>query len=98
MDTDASLLTIEFLRSAQCTQARSHLNTINAEVPYSIYLEGCKPEDADALELLLKQTLVRIANEGIPQERIDNALHQLELASSEIGHSGSPFGLALFTT
>lgn len=96
MDTDASPLTRELLSTGMCTQARSYLDTLKAEVPYSLYLEGCKTKDADSLEAVLRRTLIRIADEGIPERTILSAMHGLELESSEIGRSEGPFGMSLF--
>ncbi|MDB6080831.1 MAG: hypothetical protein JWO53_103, partial [Chlamydiia bacterium] len=96
MDTDASLLKRELLNSGLCKQANSALETESAEVPFTIVLKGCKSQDADTLETLIRSTLDRIAKNGIPESLIESALHQLELDRTEINPDGGPFGLSLF--
>lgn len=96
MDTDASLLKRACLQSGLCKQASSSLDTESAEVPFIITMKGCKKQDADAIEELIRETLTRIAKEGIPEKLIESALHQLELDRIEICPDGGPFGLTLF--
>lgn len=96
MDTDASPLKYAFLQSGLCKQASSFIDTELHEIPWAIVLKGCKPESADALEELLKQTLKKISLEGIPLQSIENAIHQLEFYRSEITGDHAPFGLSLF--
>src|SRR6185295_18687696 len=93
MDTDASLLRRELLQSGLCTEASSSLETENLEVPYTITLRGSNKQNADALEEVLKTTLVKIAENPIEERLIEMALHQLELDRTEIGLEGAPFGL-----
>ncbi len=97
METDASLLKIELLKSGLCKQAQSLMDSEIAEVPYGIILKGCKAEDLQALEKIIFTTLERYAKEGIPQKLIDSALHQVELFRSEITGDSAPFGLSLFS-
>lgn len=97
METDASLLKKELLRSGLCKQAQSLMDSEIAEIPYGVILKGCKAEDAEALEKLVFSTLARLAKEGIPHELIESALHQVELYRSEITGDSSPYGLALFS-
>ncbi len=97
METDASLLKIELLRSGLCKQAQSLMDSEIAEVPYGVLLKGCKAEDVNALERLVFDTLSRLAKEGIPQKMIESALHQVELFKSEITGDSAPYGLSLFS-
>lgn len=97
METDASLLKIEFLRSGLCKQAQSLMDNEIAEIPYGVILKGCKAEDAIALERILFDTLSRLAKEGIPDKLIESALHQVELYRSEITGDSGPYGLSLFS-
>ncbi len=97
METDASLLKIELLRSGLCKQAQALMDSEIAEVPYGIILKGCKAEDVNQLERLLFDTLTRLAKEGIPQKLIESALHQVELYRSEITGDSAPYGLSLFS-
>lgn len=96
MDNDASPLKFALLQSGLCKQAQSFIDVEINEIPWGIILKGCQPENADALERLIKDTLQTLAQSGIPLESIENAIHQLELYRSEIGGNHSPFGLSLF--
>ncbi|MBS0655575.1 MAG: insulinase family protein, partial [Verrucomicrobia bacterium] len=97
METDASLLKIELLRSGLCRQAQSMLESEVSEIPYAIIINGCKGSDAVAIETIIFDTLKRLSKEGIPLHLIETALHQLELAKSEITGDSAPFGLSLFS-
>ncbi len=97
MDTDASPLKMELLRSGFCKQAQSLMDSEVAEIPYGVILKGCKAEDAGALEKIIFDTLNRLAKEGISEKLIDSALHQVELYRSEITGDSAPFGLSLFS-
>lgn len=97
METDASLLKLELLRSGLCKQAQSLMDTEIAEIPYGVILKGCKAADVQALEKVLFDTLSRLAKEGIPNKLIESALHQVELFRSEITGDSAPYGLSLFS-
>ncbi len=96
MGTDAAPLKKILLQSRLCTQAGSFLESDITEVPFVFVLKGCDPSNADQLEELLFKSLSLIAEQGIPHDLIDNALHQLEFHRSEITGDHSPFGLTLF--
>lgn len=96
MDTDASPLKIALLQSGLCKQAQSSIDEEITEIPWTIVLKGCQRESADDLEKVIRETLERICKEGIPIEKIENALHQLEFYRSEITGDHAPFGLSLF--
>lgn len=96
MDTDASPLKMALLQSGLCKQVNSFIDVELNEIPWGITLKGCDPENADALEELINETLKRIAQEGIPLQIIENAIHQLEFHRSEITGDHAPFGLSLF--
>ena len=66
------------------------------EIPIGITLRGCNPNKANEIEELLRATLKKISQNGISLELIENAIHQLELARSEITGDAAPFGLSLF--
>ncbi|MCE5294570.1 MAG: insulinase family protein, partial [Chlamydiales bacterium] len=97
METDASILKIELLRSGLCKQAQSLMDTEIAEIPYGVILKGCRAKDVDALEKVLFDTLNRLARDGIPNKLIENALHQVEMYRSEITGDSAPYGLSLFS-
>lgn len=96
MDTDASPLKLAFLKSGMCKQANIYSDAEISEVPIVVILRGCNPENADALEKVLRKSLEEIIKKGIPLQMVENVMHQLEFFRSEIGGNHSPFGLSLF--
>ncbi len=96
MDTDASPLKMALLKSGLCKTASAYVDGDIHETPFIIVLKGCKAENADKIEALVRGTLLRIVNEGIPLELVENAMHQLEFFRSEITGDHAPFGLSLF--
>ena len=71
------------------------LEDSNREMSFMAGLEGCEPEASDAVEALIIGTLERIVEEGIDQEHVLAALHQLELSHREIAGDSYPYGLQL---
>ena len=71
------------------------LDDSNRELCFMCGLEGANADDADAIEGLVTDTLSKIVNEGIPQQDIEAALHQLELSQREISGDSYPYGLQL---
>lgn len=96
MDTDASPLKMAFMKSGLCKQAGAYIEGDISEIPFVIVLKGCKPEDAESLEKVLNDTLKEILHRGIPLDKVENAMHQLEFYRSEITGDQAPFGLSLF--
>lgn len=96
MDTDASPLKMALLKSGLCQQAIPIIDIELSEVSWGIMLRGTDPENADTLEELIRNTLKEISLKGIPLQLIENAIHQLEFARSEITGDHVPFGLSLF--
>jgi presequence protease len=96
MNTDASLLRLPLLESGLCLQADSYMDTDMSEVPYAIVCKGCHKNKVDDLEQLILTTLQTIATNGFPPHLIEAAMHQLEIARTEIGGDHLPFGLTLF--
>jgi presequence protease len=96
LDTDASPLKLALLKSGLCKLVSSHIDTEINEASWMIVLRGCNPQDGDACEKLLRNSLETIIEEGIPLESVENAIHQLEIFRSEIGGDHAPFGLSLF--
>jgi Zn-dependent M16 (insulinase) family peptidase len=92
-DTDASPLTMAFLKSGICTQVDSSLDTEMSEIPWIVVCKGCEEKDADKLQKLLFKTL---ENFKVTKDQIEASLHQLEFQRTEIGAEGMPFGLSLF--
>jgi hypothetical protein len=71
------------------------LEPSNREMSFICGLEGSRAEHADALEKLVLDVLNKVADEGIPTERVEAVLHQLELSQREISGDGYPYGLQL---
>lgn len=96
MDTDASPLKRALMNSGLCKQVSCFVETDYTEMPLIITLRGCNQNSSNALELIIKNTLEKITNDGISQDAIENALHRLEFYRSEITGDHTPFGLSLF--
>lgn len=95
MNTDVSYLKKELLKSGLTTQVSSFMDADIREVPYVLVLKGCKRDDIDAIQSLVRNTLIRLSQEGIPERLVQHAIHQLELSRLEITGDGIPFGLSL---
>jgi Zn-dependent M16 (insulinase) family peptidase len=96
LDTDASPLKMALMRSGLCKLVSSHIDNDINENPLMITVRGCDPDHAEDLQNLIYQTLKEIANQGIPLDQVENAMHQLEFFRSEITGDHAPFGLSLF--
>lgn len=96
MSTDASPLKRALLRSGVCKSAVSHIDIDLQEVPWTITLSGCSPEDGSTAENTLRQALEDVVKQGIPLDLMTHAMHQLEFHRSEIRADNVPFGLSLF--
>ncbi|MDG4552839.1 MAG: insulinase family protein [Candidatus Competibacter sp.] len=70
-------------------------DTATREATFVCGLEGSNPEHAEAVETLVLEVLQQVAADGVPQEAVDAALHQLELSEREITGDGFPYGLRL---
>lgn len=74
------------------------LETSNREMSFMCGLEGSNPEQAQAYEDLVMSVLEDIVKNGVNQQFVESALHQLELSQREIGGGGYPYGLQLILT
>eukprot|EP00002_Diphylleia_rotans_P037157 TRINITY_DN8276_c0_g5_i1.p1 TRINITY_DN8276_c0_g5~~TRINITY_DN8276_c0_g5_i1.p1 ORF type:complete len:1004 (-),score=211.10 TRINITY_DN8276_c0_g5_i1:177-3188(-) len=63
------------------------------EASFGIGVQGISTENVGKIEEVIQDTLVRISQEGFPQDRIDAVLHQIELGRKE---RGSNYGINLF--
>ena len=97
LETDASFLKYRLLQSGHCRQVSSSCDTEMPQVPFVILMTGCDEDDASPLSDLLFASLEMVVRDGLSMESIEHAIHQLELAKSEIGGDGSPFGLSLYS-
>ena len=71
------------------------LEDSHREMSFMCGLEGCANQSAPSVEQLILETLEKIAKEGVPQEQVEAALHQLELHQREITGDSYPYGLQL---
>ena len=71
------------------------LEASNREMSFVCGLEGSEADRADALEDLVLSVLRQVAEQGIPKDRVEAVLHQLELSQREISGGGYPYGLQL---
>jgi len=71
------------------------LEDSNREMAFMCGLEGSEPEQAEAFEQLVLEVLEQVAENGVPQEQLEAALHQLELSQREISGDGYPYGMSL---
>ncbi len=94
--TDAAPLKMALLKSGLCKQADSSIETEMSEIPFFIVCKGCSEASGDALEELVRSTLTKLVHEGVPAHLVDAAIHQIELARTEISGHSSPYGLSLF--
>lgn len=100
LDNSASPL-MHALESSDLGNAPSPLCGLDdsqKELSFMCGLAGCTPEVADEVESLIRDTLEKVAEEGIPQEDIESAIHQLELRQREVGGDSYPYGLQLILT
>jgi Zn-dependent M16 (insulinase) family peptidase len=65
------------------------------ELTFVCGLEGSNAEHVAQVEKLILDTIQDVADNGVPQERIEAVLHQLELHQREIGGDSYPYGLQL---
>ncbi|HVK99559.1 MAG TPA: insulinase family protein [Dongiaceae bacterium] len=71
------------------------LEDSNREMAFMCGVEGSSPAKAEELERRVLEVLQEVADKGVPQARLEAALHQLELSQREIGGDHYPYGLQL---
>ncbi|MFN2339008.1 MAG: insulinase family protein [Gammaproteobacteria bacterium] len=71
------------------------LESSNFEMSFMCGLEGSRPEHAPAFEQMVLEVLEQVARDGVPLERVEAVLHQLELSQREVAGDGYPYGLQL---
>lgn len=74
------------------------LEDSNREMTFMAGLEGCGADATAQVEALVLSTLQDIADNGVPQDQVEAALHQLELSQREISGDSYPYGLQLILT
>lgn len=65
------------------------------ELTFVCGVEGSNAESVEDVEELVLDTIRQVAEQGVPQERVEAVLHQLELHQREIGGDSYPYGLQL---
>ena len=65
------------------------------EMSFSCGLEGCGKDSTAEIEALVFTTLTNVVKDGIPQDKVEAALHALELHQREISGDSYPYGLQL---
>jgi len=68
------------------------------EMVFVCGLEGAETATTEAVEQLIIDTLEKVAEEGVAEEKIEAVLHQLELSQREISGDSYPYGLQLILT
>jgi len=96
MGTDASPLKMALLKSELCKQVDSVIDNEISEIPFAIICKGCKEGAAPEILAVITETLKKIILDGIPQNIIDGAIHQIEFYRNEITGDSVPYGLSLF--
>ncbi|MBE9567472.1 MAG: insulinase family protein [Proteobacteria bacterium] len=71
------------------------LEDSNYEMCFLCGIEGSKVESAQAFENMVLDVLNDVAENGVPHDKIEAVLHQLELSQREVGGDSYPFGLQL---
>jgi len=71
------------------------LDDSQKEMSFICGIAGADEKTCEDVETLIFTTLNEVAENGIPTEDIEAALHQLELSQREIGGDSYPFGLQL---
>jgi len=97
LDTSASPLrqALEKTDLATAASPMCGFEEDHMEMNFMCGVEGSDPEHADAIEQLILGVLKNVAAQGIPEDRLEAVLHQLELSQREIGGDGWPYGLQL---
>ncbi len=65
------------------------------ELVFVCGIEGSEADRADDLERDVLAVLERVATEGVPLDRVEAVLHQLELHQREVSGDSYPYGLQL---
>lgn len=66
------------------------------EAVFGAGLKGIDPEDASKVEQIVMEALQKLVDEGLDQEQVDAAIHQLEISDREVSNAGWPYSLRTF--
>lgn len=67
----------------------------NRETFFSCGLKDTDVKNLPKIKQVIMDTLTKLADEGIPWELVETAIHQIEFHRREISNAGYPFGLRL---
>jgi presequence protease len=97
MDNSASplLQVLETTELGRSPSSLSGLEDSQREMSFICGLEGCATDSTAAIEQLILQTLEHVARDGVALEKVEAALHALELHQREISGDSYPYGLQL---
>ncbi len=98
MSSDAAPLKHELLGSGLCKEADSYVDTSKGQLPFIIYFEGCKAQNAQIIEELILATLKNIADEGISQDMVERTLSKMELEVCELKKGKGPVGMSYLSS
>lgn len=71
------------------------LQTDYREAGFIVGLKGTNVDQAEKIEALVLETLEQVVKDGIDDERVEAAIHQLEIESREISNARFPFAIKM---
>ncbi len=86
---------LETFPGAQSPSPLCGLEDSQLELSFLCGVEGSNPDQAEAFQACVLETLDTVAKEGVDQEQVESVLHQLELSQREISGDSYPYGLQL---
>ncbi len=100
LDNSASplLKTLETSDLGSSPSPMCGLEDSNREMSFMAGLEGCAASATVEVEALVLDSLLQIVDNGVAQNQVEAALHQLELNQREIAGDSYPYGLQLILT
>ena len=98
MGSDAAPLKHELLQLRLAKEIDSFIDPTKAQVPYTLYFEGCNCEDAKKIEEHVLAALASLADRGIDEALFERTLAQIELVERERNVGSSPRGYSLLFT
>ncbi len=66
------------------------------ETVFAAGLKGMDPDNAEQVEAVVLDTLKQVVEDGVDQEQVDAAIHQIELRSREVSNAGGGYSLNTF--
>ena len=74
----------------------SGFHTNYKEAAFSAGLKGIEPANAERVEKVVLDTLDLAAKEGLERDKVDAAIHQLEIHQREVSNAGLGYSLRLY--